>query len=187
MILPTLTWHATFVADDTASSLSVQPTCSTAATIDATHHLTSPPGAYAITCTGAVDPDYVVTYKEGTLTVTPPLLSITVTASGPYGSSPRLTSLSPANRAIHYDPSGQAGHVTGSLTCTTDATASSSVSGRPYTISNCGGLSDAGFTIVYDYAHSAYTVTLAPVHIVYTGPMSIRQTQNVTLSATLTS
>ena len=47
--------------------------------------------------------------------------------------------------------------------------------------------SDPDHTIVYDCAHSSYTVTLAPVILTYTGPTSIRREKPVTLSAMLAS
>lgn len=68
-----MTWHANFVAGDTGSSLNTQPVCSTSATANATGRVTSPPGSYPITCTGAVDPNYVITYSPGTLMVQAPI------------------------------------------------------------------------------------------------------------------
>jgi hypothetical protein len=62
---PPLTFTAaTFVNGDTASSLTTQPTLSTTATTS------SPVGSYPITVSGAVDPNYKITYVSGTLTVT---------------------------------------------------------------------------------------------------------------------
>jgi MBG domain (YGX type)/FG-GAP repeat len=77
--LPALTWHAKFVARDKASSLTTQPVCLTSATTNAKGRVTSPLGTYPITCSGAVHPDYVITYGPGTLTVQAPL---EVTGSG---------------------------------------------------------------------------------------------------------
>ena len=51
-----------FVNGDTPSSLTAQPTLATAGT-----HV----GSYPIVASGAVDPDYEITYGDGTLTVTP--------------------------------------------------------------------------------------------------------------------
>jgi hypothetical protein len=58
----TLTYSG-FVAGESASSLTTRPTVSTAA------DTTSPAGNYAITASGAVDPNYTFTYVPGTLTV----------------------------------------------------------------------------------------------------------------------
>ena len=57
---------------------------------------------------------------------------------------------------------------------------------RKYSVSSCSGLSYPG-TISYDYKHSNYSVTLAPVHLTYTGPTSVMKGANVTFSAGLTS
>ena len=63
--LPTLTAsYSGFVNGDTAASLTTAPTLSTTATT------TSPAGGYPITASGAVDPNYNITYVPGTLTVT---------------------------------------------------------------------------------------------------------------------
>ncbi len=60
-----------FVNGDTAASLTTAPTCSTTATSS------SPPGAYASTCAGAVDDNYDISYDPGTVTVTAPPASST--------------------------------------------------------------------------------------------------------------
>ena len=66
--LPTLTASYTgFVNGDTSASLTTQPTLTTTAT--AASHVAGSP--YAITASGAVDPDYTISYVAGTLTVTP--------------------------------------------------------------------------------------------------------------------
>jgi hypothetical protein len=63
--------YAGFVDGDTASSLSVKPTCWTTATS------TSAPGPYPTVCSGAVDDKYIIEYVGGTITVAP----VTPTAS----------------------------------------------------------------------------------------------------------
>ncbi len=60
-----------FVNGDNASSLTAQPSVTTTATAS------SLPGIYPITATGAVDPNYNISYLPGILTITP--------ASGPPG------------------------------------------------------------------------------------------------------
>jgi hypothetical protein len=96
----------------------------------------------------------------------PKTLTVSVKTSGTYGSEPNLASL-PANASsITYDPAGESANVQGSLTCSTTATISSPVSGSPYSVSSCQGLSDPGFSVVYDYPHSGYSVTPAPLLVV---------------------
>ena len=66
--LPTITpAYSGFVNGNTASSLTTQPTCSTAAT-SSSPVLGSP---YASSCGGAVDPNYAFSYLDGSVTVTP--------------------------------------------------------------------------------------------------------------------
>jgi MBG domain (YGX type)/FG-GAP repeat len=94
-----------------------------------------------------------------------PQLTVTIHASGTYGSAPSLSGLSPTNAAISYSPSTQASNVTGTLSCSTNATSASPVSGNPYGVSSCSGFSDPGYHIFYDYPHSPYTVTPAPLKL----------------------
>ena len=53
-----------FVNSESASSLTTQPTCSTAATSG------SAVGTYPSTCSGAADPNYAISYVSGSVTVT---------------------------------------------------------------------------------------------------------------------
>ncbi len=72
--LPTLTVSYTgLVNGDTAASLATPPTITTTAT--AASHVSGSP--YAITASGAVDPNYSISYVAGTLTVTTAPLTIT--------------------------------------------------------------------------------------------------------------
>ena len=71
--------YATFVNGDTASSLTTKPTCSTTATA------TSPLGAYPTTCSGAVDPNYKITYLGGTLTIGPSTMVVLGSGAGVVG------------------------------------------------------------------------------------------------------
>ncbi|GEM_PF-2695490 len=62
-----------FVGGDGQGSLTTQPTCSTTATS------TSPVGTYPTSCTGAVDPNYMISYVGGTVTVNPAPATINLT------------------------------------------------------------------------------------------------------------
>jgi hypothetical protein len=55
--------YSGFVNGDSGTSLTVVPTCSTTATS------TSPDGVYPSSCSGASDPDYAVSYVDGTVSV----------------------------------------------------------------------------------------------------------------------
>src|SRR5262249_22601811 len=120
--LPALTAsYSGLVNNDTPASLTTPPTL---ATVPATSHV----GSYAITASGAVDPDYTISYIAGTLTITPATLSVTANdASKVYGS---------ANPTFGYTISGfvngdNASAVSGSPSLTTSATAASDVGTYP--------------------------------------------------------
>jgi MBG domain (YGX type)/Putative Ig domain len=89
-----------FVNGDNASSLSRLPGVTTTATA------TSPPGVYPITVSGAVDPNYNISYTPGTLTIdavsnpSPPGVSMVVTAQ------PQTKEYGAADPALTYTVSG---------------------------------------------------------------------------------
>ncbi len=75
--------YSGFVNGDTANSLTTAPTCSTAASA------TSPVGSYDASCIGAVDPNYAISYGDGTVSVTPAPLTVTASSSMvDYGGNP---------------------------------------------------------------------------------------------------
>ncbi len=150
--LPTLTASYTgFINGDTSASLTTQPTLTTTAT--ASSHVSGSP--YSITATGAVDSDYSITYTAGTLTVTP--VGLTITAANKtkvYGAAlPALTAT--YSGFVNGDTSAS---LTTQPTLTTTATASSHVSGSPYTITASGAV-DADYSI--SYVAGSLTVTTA--------------------------
>jgi GH35 family endo-1,4-beta-xylanase len=72
--LPTLTAsYAGLVNGDTPAAIS-------GLTLATTATVTSHVGSYAITASGATDPDYVISYTPGTLTITPAALTVTADA-----------------------------------------------------------------------------------------------------------
>ena len=86
-----ITYTPTFVGlldGDTAPAIA--PTCGSSATSG------SPVGVYPITCSGADDPKYLITYRPGTLTIT--RAGTTLTAAGL-----RSTSLRPTARLTRSD------------------------------------------------------------------------------------
>jgi photosystem II stability/assembly factor-like uncharacterized protein len=125
-------------------------------------------GVQSLACTtfGSSDPTNCVggSGSSGNMLETN-TLTVTLTLSSTYGSTPASASgLLPSDPAISYNPSSQAGNVTGTLTCTDSVTSSSAAGTYPF--SNCSGLSDPGYSIVYDYENSAYTVDQADLLIV---------------------
>ncbi len=129
--------YSGLVAGDTAASLTTPPVCSTAATS------TSPVGSYSSTCSGAVDPNYTISYTSGSVAVGRAPLSITA-------SSPAMT-YGGAVPAITPVYSGLvAGDTAASLTtppaCSTAATSTSPVGSYS---STCSGAVDPNYAISY--------------------------------------
>src|SRR5262249_43534718 len=145
---PTLTVsYSGFVNGDTAASLTTAPSVSTTATA------TSPAGTYPITASGAVSANYVIAYVNGTLTVTPAVLTITANnQTRAYGvANPALT----ANYSGFVN-GDTAASLTTAPTVTTTATAASGVGSYPITAS---GAVAANYTI--SYVSGTLTVTPA--------------------------
>lgn len=120
---------------------------------------------FAATCTSARC--LFGTASAGDVMVTP-LLTVTVSATGTYNETPPLAGVSPSDPSISYSPAGEAGNVTGSLTCSTTATMTSDPGSYP--VSECGGLSDPGYSVVYDLDDSSYTVAQADQTITFAPP-----------------
>ena len=154
--LPTLTAsYSGFVNGDTPANLDTQPTLTTTAT--AGSHVAG--GPYTITASGAADPDYSISYVAGTLTVTSAGLTITaVNQTKVYGAAlPTLTA-----SYSGFVKGDTAASLTTQPTLTTTATASSHVSGNPYSITASGAV-DADYTITYVTGN--LTVSAAPLTI----------------------
>jgi autotransporter-associated beta strand protein len=165
--LPALTaGYSGFVNGDTASNLTVQPTLSTTATA-ASDVLGSP---YSITASGAVDPDYTISYVPGTLTVTPAPLGITAdNQTMVYGSGLPTLTASYSGFVNGDTPWGLAMQPTLSTT----ATAASDVLGSPYSITASGAV-DPDYTISYvggtlSVAPATPTVSVSDASGVYSG------------------
>ena len=101
---PTLTVsYAGFVNGDTSSSLTTQPTVTTTATTS------SPAGSYPITASGAVDPNYAISYVAGTLTISADASTTSATVSStsvPLGQTVTVTATVTANSPGSGTPGG---------------------------------------------------------------------------------
>ena len=174
---PTLTASYTgFVNGDTSASLIAPPTLSTTAT--AASHVSGNP--YAITASGAVDPDYSISYVAGSLTVTPaPLTIVANDQSKIYGAaSPTLTAS--YTGFVNGDTSAS---LTAPPTLSTTATAASHVSGGPYAIAASGAV-DPDYSI--SYVAGSLGVTPAPLTIVIGNSTRVYGQANPTLTGTVT-
>jgi YVTN family beta-propeller protein len=154
--------YSGFVNNDTPSSLTTAPTCSTAAT-------TGPgAGLHPTACTGAAAANYTIAYMPGTLTVTPASLTITASdATMTYGAAaPAVTA--DFTGLVNGDQPTVLGAL---LSCGTTAGPTSSVAGGPY-VTSCTGAVNANYTIAYvpgkiTVTPATLTVSANPVNRVY--------------------
>jgi hypothetical protein len=143
--------YSGFVNGDNASSLTTAPVISTTATS------TSVPGTYPISASGAVDPNYTISYGTGTLTVGKALLTITAdNTSMAYGAAVPALSVSYSG----FVGSDNASGLTAQPTVTTTATSTSPVGNYPVTAS---GAASANYT--FAYVPGTLTVTRALVTV----------------------
>ncbi len=130
--------YSGFVNGDTAASLTTQPTCSTTATA------ASPVGSYPSSCTGAVDPNYTISYVDGTVTVGPAPLTITASSRILRPTAARRPAVTASYSG--FVNSDTASSLTTQPTCSTTATPSTPVGTY---LSSCSGAVDANYTITY--------------------------------------
>lgn len=129
--------YSGFVNNDSASSLTTPPICSTAATSS------SPVGTYQSSCSGAADGNYSISYVVGETGVT--AAGLTVTASSPaitYGGHvPTITA-----SYSGFVEGDNASSLTTMPSCSTAATSSSPVGTYA---STCSGADDPNYDITY--------------------------------------
>jgi hypothetical protein len=170
---PTITpTYSGFTNGDNTNSLTTKPVCSTTASG------TLPVGNYSSSCSGAVDPNYHISYVSGLVTIGP--APLTITASGgtmTYGGSrPTITP------SFSGFVNGQGASVLGAgLTCTTVATATSPVGTYA---STCSGATDANYAISY----VSGVVTVVPANLTVTANNLTKAfgTANPPLTTTIT-
>lgn len=170
--LPSFTaGYSGFVGGDSAASLTTAPTCATTATGG------SSAGQYAITCSGAVDPNYSIGYQQGTLTISQ--AALTITASSPTvvynGTVPAIT---PSYSGFVNGDS--AASLSTAPTCTSTAPASGAAG--TYTTS-CTGAVDPNYSISYvagtlTITQAAQTISFGalPNHLLGDAPFTVSAT-----------
>ena len=162
--LPTLTVTYTgLVNGDTPATFSsapnTPPTITTTAT--ASSHVSGNP--YSITASGAVDSDYSISYVAGTLTVTPAPLTITANnQTKVYGAALPTLTVTYTGLVNGDTPATFSSTQNTPPAITTTATASSHVSGNPYSITASGAV-DSDYSI--SYVAGTLTVTPAPLTV----------------------
>jgi hypothetical protein len=150
----------------------------TPATVATTVTPASPAGAYPITVSGAVSPNYNFVYNPGTLTVNPAALAVTATPQTKvYGS---------ADPALAYTASGYLnGDNTGIFTGSLSRAAGENVGTYPITLGSLSG----GNNYTLNYTGSLLTITVAPQHITWGQSLMVgcNSTTQVQLTATASS
>ncbi len=175
--VPTLTASYTgFVNGDTSANLDTAPALSTTAT--AASHVAGSP--YSITASGAVDPNYTISYVDGNLTVTAAPLTITANdQTKVYGTAlPTLTA-----SYTGFVNGDTAASLDTLPTLDTTATAASHVAGSPYAITASGAV-DSDYAI--SYVDGNLTVTAAPLTITANDQTKVYGTALPTLTASYT-
>lgn len=168
---PVTPTYSGLVYTDTAPTTA--PTCTTSATSS------SSVGNYDTTCSGAVDPNYTITYVGGIESVTPATLLVTADNNTRFYHLADPTFTATISGFVNHDTSAA---VTGSASCTTSAVYSSSVGTYPITCSQ-GTLAAKNY--VFSYAPGTLTITQMPTNLVITSS-STSLSGNVTVSASLT-
>jgi hypothetical protein len=126
-----------FVNNDSAASLATPPTCSPAATS------ASPVGTYPTSCSGASDPNYLISYNPGQTVVGGATLVITASSSTTaYGGNVPAVTPTYAGFVNNDSPAS----LSTAPRCTTTATPSSPVASYS---STCSGAVDANYVITY--------------------------------------
>jgi len=145
--IPALTAsYSGFVNGDGPAKLTTQPTITTPATSS------SPVGTYPITAAGAVDPNYIIAYNPGTITVQRATLTVTPNSvSATYGQAvPNLTA--------SYSGFVNGDNVSGlTIPPAISTTATSSSAAGTYPITASGGVSPN-----YSFVYNPGTLTIIP-------------------------
>jgi hypothetical protein len=151
-----------FVALDTPASLTTLPTCTTGAT----NTNTTPPGTYPSSCTGAVDPNYTISYVNGAITITRGAITVTTNnATRVYGA---------ANPPVPTTITGMAvGDTLASLgiACSFGATANSGLG--TYTGTCSGPASTPNYATITYVNTGLLTITAAPLTITASSPTMV--------------
>jgi hypothetical protein len=114
--------YSGFVNGQSASNLTTQPACTTTASNS------NVPGNYPITCSGAVDSNYAISYVAGTLTITPSATQVSVSPSVLLFNSQSVGTTSPPQQVTVMNQ----GNVALAIT-------NISVSGQYTQTNNCSG------------------------------------------------
>jgi hypothetical protein len=164
--------YSGFVNGDKSTNLTSPPITTTTATSS------SAAGSYPITVSGAVDPNYTITYNPGTLTINPVLLQVTANAQTKKFGAP--------DPAFTYTASGFLnGDNTSIFSGNLSRAAGENVGTYPITV---GSLSAGGNYNIH-FTGSLLTITVASQEITWTQGLTVgcNSTTQVQLNATASS
>ena len=161
--LPALSASYTgFVNGDGSASLAARPSMTTTAT-SASPVLS---GGYAIMASGASDPDYAISYRPGTLLITPAPLTITANSASMF----QGTTVPPLS--VSYSGFVNGDSPASLVTKPTVATPATPLSPAGYYPIVAGGASSPNYAI--NYANGLLVVTPAPVRVLSVSVQAVR-------------
>ncbi|MCC9065454.1 MBG domain-containing protein [Flavobacterium piscisymbiosum] len=167
---PTLTLsYSGFVNGDTVGSLTLAPITSAAAVTG------SPVGDYTISVSGAANPNYTISYVDGTLTITKALLTITA--------DDKIKVYGTANPTLTASYSGFVNGDTATNLTTAPTISTTALDASPvgtYTITASGAVSD---NYDFTYVNGNLTITKATLTITADDKTKVYGTANPTLTA----
>jgi MBG domain (YGX type)/PASTA domain/Bacterial Ig-like domain (group 3)/Dockerin type I domain len=155
--------YSGFTGGDTPASLGGSLACVTTA------KSSSPVGTYPINCSGLSSSKYAIAFVPGALNISSAALKVTANnATRPFGQANPAFTGSFQGFVNGDGPSA----LSGTLTCSSPATSTSSVSGSPYAI-NCSGVSSNNYKITF--VAGSLSITKATPAITWSNPASITQ------------
>ena len=175
---PTPSYSGFVGADNPGNALTTLPTCSV------TVPTGNPVGTYTTQCSGAVAPNYTIAYVPGTLSITSVPLTITANnVTRAFGAANPTFTVTYATFVNGDGPNS----LTGTLSCSTTAAATSPVGTYPIT---CSGQTSTNYVITY--VPGTLTVTsvgpvlsLAPPALTFSSPINVTTAaQMITVSNT---
>jgi FtsP/CotA-like multicopper oxidase with cupredoxin domain len=149
---------------------------------------TTAPGTYTTACTGAADPNYLISYTNGVFTVSPGILTVTPSLTLPYNTAiPSTFTLTPSG-LVGTDTLASLGMTQPPIKCTTTAVSQppSAVGNYPITCTGPAQAPPTG-TKLYSvtYAPGTLQVTVATPAVTFTGaPASAAYLSTFTVTAT---
>jgi len=157
--------YSGFVAGESAANLARPPVCGTTATS------TSYAGSYTTSCTGAVDANYTISYKTGTLTVTQAVLTVKATSLSEVYGAVDPDNCGNVNKHLTYTITGfengqtQSQVLSGSPAESTTATPKSNVGSFPITVTQGSLQLNSTYGKNYTLAFDNGTLTVTPASL----------------------